>query len=117
MSVVNCSVKNIRPKYKNLKEWMNDPNNVYIGPANRVLIDGERFPKYASPFNNPFKIGKHGDRNEVMKKYRKYMYKKLEESSGLLVQFVELKGKNLGCFCKPHCCHGDIILELLYNYT
>lgn len=117
MSIVNCSVKHIRPKYKNLREWMKDPNNIYIGNANTVIIDGERFPKYASPFANPFKVGKHGTREEVMKKYRKYMYKKLEESSGLLVQFIELKDKNLGCWCKPKCCHGDIIKELLYNYT
>ena len=29
MSVVNCKVQYIRPKYNNLKEWMNDPNNIY----------------------------------------------------------------------------------------
>lgn len=25
----------------------------------------------------------------------------------------ELQGKTLGCFCKPHPCHGDIIKEYL----
>ena len=31
MSVVNCKVKYIRPEYNNLKEWMDDENNYYIG--------------------------------------------------------------------------------------
>ena len=25
----------------------------------------------------------------------------------------ELKGKTLGCFCKPKRCHGDILVELV----
>jgi hypothetical protein len=25
---------------------------------------------------------------------------------------VELKGKTLGCWCKPEACHGDILAEL-----
>lgn len=24
-----------------------------------------------------------------------------------------LRGKTLGCFCKPQACHGDVIVELL----
>ena len=24
----------------------------------------------------------------------------------------ELKGKTLGCWCKPNNCHGDILIEL-----
>ena len=26
-----------------------------------------------------------------------------------------LKGKKLGCWCKPECCHGDVLVELLMN--
>jgi len=25
----------------------------------------------------------------------------------------ELKGKRLGCFCKPKLCHGDVLVELI----
>lgn len=31
----------------------------------------------------------------------------------LLQQLPELKGKTLGCWCKPGKCHGDILLELI----
>jgi len=43
MSVVNCKVKYIRPEYNNLKEWMNNPNNVYIGREGVVFIDKNAF--------------------------------------------------------------------------
>ena len=36
---VNCKVKFIRPQYKNLKEWVENENNVYIGRAGVVFID------------------------------------------------------------------------------
>lgn len=44
MSVVNCKVKHIRPKYNNLEEWIKDENNVYIGRKGVVFIDEKRFP-------------------------------------------------------------------------
>jgi hypothetical protein len=28
-------------------------------------------------------------------------------------QLIKLKGKNLGCWCKPDKCHGDILLEII----
>ena len=68
MSVINCKVKFIRPQYDNLREWMEDENNIYIGRAGVVFIDKVRFPKQASPFANPFKVGKHGTRDEVIQK-------------------------------------------------
>ena len=65
MSVVNVKVGHIRPEYDNLKEWMEDPKNVYVGRKGIVFItmeDGkkERFPKNDSVFCNPFKVGKDG---------------------------------------------------------
>lgn len=119
MSVVNCKVKYIRPKYNNLKEWMEDPNNVYIGRAGVVFITNEetgikeRFPKYPSQFANPFKVGKDGTREQVLQKYRKYMEIKLEESCELITSLLALEGKNLGCWCHPEPCHGDVLLELI----
>lgn len=45
--VVNVKVKYIRPKYHNLKMWMDD-DNVYIGRKGVVFVDGQRFPKDSS---------------------------------------------------------------------
>lgn len=122
MSVVNCKVKYIRPKYKNLKEWIDDDNNVYIGRSGIVFIlnektnKKERFPKKSSNFANPYKVGKDGTRKEVIQKYKIYIKKKLDKDSVLQTELLEMKGKNLGCWCHPESCHGDVLLELIEIY-
>lgn len=62
-----------------------------------------------SKWGNPFVIGKDGDRNQVIWKYKNYLASNLE----LMTQILELEGKVLGCYCKPEKCHGDVIVELL----
>lgn len=113
MEVINCRVKYIRPKYHNLKEWMEDPNNVYIGRAGIVFIDGKRFPPSASPFANPYKVGRDGSLSEILIKYEEYIRKKLEKDSELREELLSLDGKTLGCWCAPDPCHGDILIRIL----
>ena len=64
-----------------------------------------------SKWGNPFKIGEDGGREEVLKKYREWFNSQFH----LHVQLPELKGKRLGCWCKPLCCHGDILAECAEN--
>jgi hypothetical protein len=61
-----------------------------------------------SKWGNPFEIGKDGTREEVIEKYKKYLLSR----PNLLKDISELKGKILGCWCKPLACHGDILAEL-----
>ncbi len=75
--------------------------DVYIGRA----VNGLK----GSIWANPFKIGPDGDRDEVIEKYHKYILSKPE----LLAQLESLRGKTLGCWCKPQDCHGDVLVELL----
>jgi hypothetical protein len=117
MSLVNCKVKNIRPKYNDLKEWMKDENNIYIGRAGVVFIENERFPKESSIFANPYKVGKDGTRDEVIKKYKKYIIEKIENDKTLRNELLALKGKNLGCWCFPELCHGNVLLQLIKLYS
>ncbi len=62
-----------------------------------------------SIFGNPFIIGVHGTRVEVIAMYRTYIHNHPE----LLPELEKLRGKRLGCFCKPLPCHGDVLVELL----
>jgi hypothetical protein len=66
-----------------------------------------------SGFGNPFKINKNYTRKEVIEKYRKYFYTKLEHNYGFKKSIELLKGKTLGCWCTPLPCHGDVIIEYL----
>ncbi len=61
-------------------------------------------------WGNPFIIGKDGNRQEVIEKYRKWI---LLEGIYKLKDLHELKGKRLGCYCAPLPCHGDVLIELL----
>lgn len=111
MSVVNVKVKYIRPQYKNLAEWMADTNNVYIGRKGVVFINGERFPKQDSIWANPFKIGQLS-REEVIQKYEIYIRQKIKDEH-LENDILQLNGKQLGCWCTPDFCHGDILIKIL----
>lgn len=61
-----------------------------------------------SKWGNPFYIGLDGTREEVIAKYRKW----IKTQPSLLADLPKLRGKKLGCWCKPQACHGDVLAEL-----
>lgn len=65
-----------------------------------------------SKWGNPFVVGKDGTREEVIKKYHKWILGQF----GLMASLYQLKGKTLGCFCKPKDCHGDVLVELIKTW-
>jgi len=75
----------------------------------------EVFCGRGSFFGNQYRIGRDGDRGEVIEKYREWFNKKLTNSE-FRVKVLALKGKKLGCWCKPLRCHCDVIVEYLENY-
>ena len=80
-----------------------------------VNIDkGDKYDVYigrGTLWGNPYAIGFSGDREEVIRKF-KYDFER-----GFLrftrEDVLKLKGKTLGCHCKPAACHGDVIAEYL----
>ena len=77
-----------------------EPFDIYIGRP--------------SKWGNPFRIGKDGSREDVILKYRNWIL----ANSNLMAQLpLELKGKTLGCWCKPNACHGDVLAELADEFT
>lgn len=77
-----------------------------------VNIKHSKFDVYIgrpSEWGNPFIIGKDGNREEVVSKYRERLLKNPE----LLNRLHLLRGKRLGCYCKPELCHGDVLVELI----
>ena len=114
--VVNVKVKHIRPKYHDLKEWCEDPKNVYIARGGIVFITGDdgkkrRYPPHDSIFANPYKVG--DDRESAIEKYRRHIHEKIDSGEIMQNDLDSLRGKNLGCWCKPDACHGDVLLEIL----
>lgn len=60
-----------------------------------------------SKWGNPYVIGPDGNRQQVIEKYEAHLY-----DSGLIDDILELRGKNLVCWCAPRPCHGDVLLRL-----
>ena len=60
-----------------------------------------------SKWGNPFVIGVHGARDEVIEKYKRMMARVPHE----IIQ-KHLRGKDLVCFCAPRPCHADWLLEI-----
>ena len=80
-----------------------EPFEVYIGRP--------------SPYGNPFShmkgtLAKYkvADRAEAIAKFREWFL-----SQPALVERArrELRGKVLGCWCKPAACHGDVIASIV----
>lgn len=83
-----------------------EPYDVYIGRAGKGK-DGY--------FGNPFKLTEDTpqEREAILHKYEFWFYSKIGSDPEFKQRIHSLKGKRLGCFCKPKACHGDIIAEYL----
>lgn len=77
-----------------------EPYDVYIG----------RPSKWGNPYSHKegtlaeFKVANRAD---ALEKFEKYLL----ENETLYNSLIELKGKTLGCWCKPNKCHGDILAK------
>jgi len=88
-----------------------EPYDVYIGRP------GKGNP---GPWGNPFSAKRDGITvEESIRKYEEYIAKRLDNEPELMKQLGLLRGKTLGCFCKPGPCHGDVLANLanMYEYT
>lgn len=65
-----------------------------------------------SEWGNKFKIGRDGNREEVIHKYEMDLRKRLEGDEGLRQRLRALRGKKLGCWCAPLPCHADVLEAL-----
>lgn len=61
-------------------------------------------------WGNPFVIGVHGTRAEVIKMHAEWIVKQ----PALIARLPELRGKTLGCACRTdQRCHGDTLISLI----
>jgi len=105
-------------------------NKLYTSKASTTrlinLRNGDHCTKYIGRrsghphhYGNPFVIGVHGSREEVVKKcdfwLRGIAYTHIESRrrEWILQHLLDLDGEVLGCWCTPLPCHGDIYIQLL----
>ena len=96
--------------------------DVYIGrgsnPRVHMLTEGIR-PGEEGWLGNPHPIGwcaicgREHTREDCIEEFRKDFYEKLSRDPEFKMAVLSLKGKRLGCYCKPKKCHGDVIRDYI----
>ena len=80
-----------------------------------VLYIGRNHPKigYGSPLANPFAIGIYGDRQEVIEKYKKWLWGKIQDGDkAVLDELAKINEKTVfACWCAPLPCHADVLMS------
>lgn len=82
-----------------------------------VNINTDKYDVYCgrgSLTGNPYEIGIDGTRDQVIDRFHKW-FNFLLKSKVFRDELKKLKGKRLGCFCKPLRCHCEIIADYLDN--
>lgn len=118
-------------KRVNIKDTKHSSTRVYIGRANKT------YSLLKSELANPFVIGKDGNREQVIQKYRVWLHEQVKEGlagkdntvwkelkflkrqARELQQcreegYLSIEPLTLACWCKEHeKCHGDIVISCL----
>ena len=114
MTIKVHNIRNHRELYKQFESY-----------ENKIPTDDKGWFVYAgrgfnSPLGNPYRIGKDGDRNEVIQKFRQKLWDELQLAElGTVTPLVrevrelavlsETNDIHLFCWCAPEPCHCDVI--------
>lgn len=122
ITIVNVKKSELNKNgYADFKTWVSLKDHVYIGRNMSFYVEGAT----ESIWKNPYPVSKVAIPNKIYK-HKKPQYT-LDESLRLFKQHIlssphllsklhELKGKTLGCWCKPNKCHGDVLIELVTEH-
>lgn len=95
-------------------EVINGKTSGWLG-ENTIYIGRSCYGMQGSILANPYKIGRDGDRTQVMAKYRRWLWKQVTERGPVYHELLRMARRSrtehlkLACWCKPEPCHGDII--------
>jgi len=122
----NTSKASSTPVSSSVKDAIPTPTRVTAKPScqpQRVQLSrkrGWRKPPYTvvvarpSKWGNPFKMNSECPIEEAIANYQAWLKTDLEGIKTLVAAKIELRGKNLACWCKPgQPCHADVLLRLV----
>lgn len=111
-AVVNVHKADLKKRgYSDLEHWVKDASHVYIGRNLEFYVKGA----VKSKWSNPYPVKKHG-LTKCLALYKKRIVTGIDEKgrpNSLRADLGGLIGKELGCWCHPSACHGDVLVELL----
>jgi len=104
-TIVNVKKAHLNKRgIKDFPEWKSKDRSLYVGRNMSFYVDGAT----GSKWQNPYPLKKY-TLDESLNLYEKH----IRSNEELFNSLHELKDKELGCWCKPNRCHGDILIKLL----
>ena len=107
MNVINVRKSSLNKQgYNDFADWIDKPKHLYIGRNMTAYVKGT----VGSKWKNPFPVKKYG-LDKCLELYENHV-----RTTSLYNELEELDGLELGCWCKPNRCHGDILIKLLKEF-
>lgn len=89
--------------------------DVYIGRASARAADPRC--RVTSEWCNPLRRLREGGRLEsvehLLRRYERVLREYLANNPDAVPRLLALRGKRLGCWCKPDPCHGDVLVRVI----
>jgi hypothetical protein len=82
-----------------------------LGGVRAARAAGVVYCGRASPLGNPFRIGRDGTRDEVIARFRVWLWERLRDGDAEVQAALDALGEEsvLGCHCAPRPCHAEVI--------
>jgi len=91
----------------------------YEGDLDGAYVYCGRSKSHDNVLGNPFRIGVDGDRDEVIRKFKVWVWNEYQKKGGLyhklnmIVKMFEDRNLILGCWCSPLRCHCEVIRDFI----
>ena len=82
-------------------------------PGSFVYIGRKVIGFAGSKWCNPYREGRDGNREVVIHKYKVELWKKMKSKDFCNELLSELDGNDLGCWCAPLACHGEVLIAAI----
>lgn len=90
-------------KIHNLRRMAGDTSAGALLERGIVRVDRK------TPWGNPFVVGRHGTRAQVIARYRRHLWQRIRAREIDLAELAALDGRDLACWCHPKPCHAAVL--------
>lgn len=98
--------------------------NLHTDPSGYDIYIGRAGHGQDGYFGNPYRMGHHCPRckqphptpDTTIDCYRAYFEERIHRDHAFRERVRALRGKVLGCFCKPKPCHGDVLADYVNRF-
>jgi len=92
--------------------------SISVVNVNHLPSNSYEYIGRGSVLGNPYIIGKHGNREQVIALYKRLLWQQIKSLGPMGLEVMRLAACilpiTLGCHCKPLPCHGDVVRAAIH---